>query len=434
MILSSFFADNWLRIVLLVLCILLSGLFSSAELAYTVVNKLRLKKEAENGGKLAKKALNIADDYDNTITTILFGNNLVNIACSSLATLICLALFKTNSSISDSDAAAISSIIVFVFLVIFGEVIPKNIGMNESYRLSKFYAWIIQILKYVFFPITFLVKLIVKVIVKILPKNKEKEPSVTDEELIEMVDTIEEEGVIDEKQSELLKSAIDFCDTTVYEIMTPRVDIFAIDINEVNNSIYDEKDFAKYSRIPIYMDSIDNIIGIVSVKTILKLRLKGEPIDLNKLMVEPLYVPKSKQISSLLKEFKETHNHIAVIIDEFGGTEGIVTMEDIVEELVGEIWDETDEVEEDYKRKNSNTYEVDGSMNIDDFFALVGIDTEIDSDYTTVSGFCIEKLERFAQVGDAFDFENITIEILEVDEFTIEKIKVIVNEDEEEED
>ncbi|MCH5179873.1 MAG: HlyC/CorC family transporter [Erysipelotrichales bacterium] len=411
--------------------IILSGFFSMSEIALNSVNVLKLKKASENGDKMAKRALNIIDNINESVYSILFGNDFVNIFSTSLATIVGNAIF---ANLSNSNSNLIVSAVMFMVILTFGEVLPKTIGLKFNYQIARFVSLPLKILIIILKPIIYVINKFVNFIAKPFIKNNEAEEIITDDELIEMVETIEEEGVINEKQGDLLKSAIEFTDTTVYEIMTPRVNVYALDINEDNDKVYKTSEFATYSRVPIYEDTIDNIIGVITVKQVLKLCLKGEKIDLRKLMREPIYVHKSKQISSMLKEFKDTRNHIAVIIDEFGGTEGIVTMEDIVEELVGEIWDETDEIEEDYQQKGENTYIVDGSMNIDDFFNLVGIDEEIESDYTTVGGFCIEQLERFAQVGDTFDFKNLIIKILEIDEFTVEKVKVIVNKDEEEND
>lgn len=429
---SNFLSENLVYIILLVVCLILSGFFSSSELAYTLVNKLRLKKESEEGNKRSSLALKITEDYDRTVTAILFGNNLVNIASSSLATTIVINLFAENNAISDETAATLSSLIVLVFLIIFGEVIPKNLGTTKSYQLSKLYAWPIEILKYVFFPITVSISGLVKGIVHILPKKDEEEPSVTDEELIEMVDTIEEEGLIDEETGELLKSAIDFTDTDVYEIMTPRVDLFAFNIEDDISELITDRELFLYSRIPVYEESLDNIIGVLSTKVLLKEYLKGNKINVRRLMREPMFVHKSKSISSLLEDLKKERQHMAIIKDEFGGTMGIVTMEDIVEELVGDIWDESDKIEEDFIEKEEGVYIVDGSMNIDDFFDLVGFEDEYETDYTTVSGFVTEILERFAHVGDTFDFANFTVTVLEAEEFTVEKVKVEIEEKEEE--
>ena len=431
---TTFIEENIVYIILLVICLILSGFFSSSELAYTLTNKLRLKKEKEDGDKRSSLALKITEDYDRTVTAILFGNNLVNIATSSLATTIVINLFAENNAISDEEAATLSSLIVLVFLIIFGEVIPKNLGTTKSYQLSKLFAWPIQILKYLFFPVTFPISMLVKGIVHVLPKKDEEEPSVTDEELIEMVESIEEEGIIDEETGELLKSAIDFTDTDVYEIMTPRVDLFAFNIEDDIKDLIEDRELFLYSRIPVYEESLDNIIGVLSIKVLLKEYLKGNKINVRKLMKEPMFVHKSKSISSLLEDFKKEHQHMAFIKDEFGGTMGIVTMEDIVEELVGDIWDESDKIEEDFIEKEEGVYIVDGSMNIEDFFDLVGYEEEYETEYTTVSGFVTEILERFARVGDTFDFDKLTITVLEAEEFTVEKIKVEIDDEEEDED
>lgn len=431
MILASFLSTYWWQLLLLIVCLIISAFFSSAELAYTCANRLRLKKDGEKGEKSSLRAYKITEDFDRSITAILFGNNLVNIACSSLATVICLAVFKTNEQISEAEASTISSIIVLIFLIIFGEVIPKNLGTSKADQLSKLYALPIQFFKIIFAPITYPVSWLVKGIVHILPKKKEEEPSVTDEELIEIVDTIEEEGVIDQKQGELLKSAIDFTDTAVYEIMTPRVEVFAFDIEDKIEELITDREIFLHSRIPVYEDSLDNIIGILSTKILLKTYLSGKKVDVRKLMREPMFVHKAKSVSSLLKDLKEQHQHLAVIKDEFGGTMGIVTMEDIVEELVGDIWDETDRIEEEYQEKEDGVYIVDGAMNIEDFFDLVGYEEEVETEYTTVGGWVIENLERFAKKGDTFDFANLTITVLKADEFTVEEVKVEVEEEEE---
>lgn len=416
------------QVILFIVCVLFSAFFSSAEISYSSVNLLRLKKEADNGNKTAARALRIAENYDETMYMILFGNNFVNIGATTLATLIGMELFKTMGS---DVAATVSSVSVFIILLTFGEVMPKSISLKFNYGISKAYSIPIRILYVLTRPIIFTVNKIVS-IVSVIWKKKEVEKTVTDEELIEMVDTIEEEGFINEKQGDLIRSAIDFCDTAAFEIMTPRVDVFAFDIEDSIEDLLKDSDTYLYSRIPVYEESIDNIIGVMKTTTLLKKIVANEPIDVRSIMQEPIYVHKSRQISTILKEFKDKHNHIAIIKDEFGGTMGIITMEDIIEELVGDIWDEMDEIEEDYKETEDGVYIIDGTMNIDDFFELVGIDEEIETDYTTIGGWCIETLERFAKVGDTFDYKNLIVKILKVDEFTVEKVLVKVEEKEDE--
>lgn len=417
-------------IIVFVICIIFSAFFSGSETVYSMVNKLRLKKEAEKGNKSAKRALKIAEHFNETMYMLLLGNNFVNIASTAVATLIGMELF---ASLGNDLAATVTSFVVFAILLTFGEILPKSICLSFNYPLSKLFSLPIRFFEIILYPFVFVVNKLVSGI-SFIWKKKEVEPTVTDDELIEMVDTIEEEGVINEKQSELLKSAIDFCDTAAFEIMTPRVDVFAFDINDDINELINDRDIFKYSRIPVYDESIDNIVGVVKSKNILKKILLGEKIDLHQLLDEPVYVHKSRQISSILKEFKTTHNHLAIIKDEFGGTMGIITLEDIVEELVGDIWDEMDVVEEDYQISKDGKYLIDGGMNLDDFFELMELDDEVESDYITVGGWCIELLERFAVVGDTFNYENLIVTIIEVDEFTVEKISVEKIEIEEDED
>ena len=245
----------------------------------------------------------------------------------------------------------------------------------------------------------------------------------SDDELTEMVNEIEESGVIDEKTSELLKSAIEFTETEAYEIMTPRVDVFAYDIDDDIEELMNDSDIFKYSRVPVYEDTIDNVIGILPTKLLLRLILSKKKVKVKELMQPALFVHHSKQISTLLKEFKATKNHIAIVIDEYGGTEGIITMEDIVEEIIGEIWDESDEVNEPYVEVASGHYIIDGGLNLDDFFELLDIAEDEETDYDTVGGWCLDKLDRFARVGDTFEYQGYQILVTKVEEFTVEKIE-----------
>ncbi|MCF0116953.1 MAG: HlyC/CorC family transporter, partial [Bacilli bacterium] len=329
--------------------------------------------------------------------------------------------------------------VMLVIVLLFGEILPKSLATSYNYGFSKVVAIPVKFIKLINFPIVWILDKFVALVTKVfIPKkdDEEEEPSVTDEELIEMVETIEEEGVIDEELSELLKSAIDFKDTTAYEVMTPRVDVFGFDIDSDISELTQDSDIFTHSRIPVYKDSLDNVIGILNSIDLLKLMAKGEKkIEIASLLEHPYCVPESKQVSSIMEDFRISKYHLAIVKDEFGGTAGIISLEDIVEELVGDIWDEMDAIEEEYKEQEDGVYIVDGGMNVEDFFDLVELDDdEIETDVTTVGGWVIEILERFAKVGDSFDFENLTIIVLEAEEFTVEKIKVIVNEKESEEE
>jgi CBS domain containing-hemolysin-like protein len=278
-------------------------------------------------------------------------------------------------------------------------------------------------LKTVFFPIVWLTSKLGSLVASIFIRKEKNQEVVSDEELEEMIEAIEEEGVIDEDQSELLKNTIDFKETQAYEIMTPRIDMFAIDIDDDIRPLLKDDHIFTHSRIPVYKDTIDNIIGMVPTKLLLKSMLEGKEISSVKPYMYPVkFVPGTMGISEILKDMKKTKNHIVIVKDEFGGTDGLLTMEDILEELVGEMWDETDTVHESYKVIKRNNYEIDGSMNIEEFFELVGVDLPDDIEYTTVGGWVTDMLGRFAKVGDKFSYKNLKIEVLEAEEFTVEKI------------
>ena len=405
-------------IIIIVILLICSALFSCSDMVYASVNQLRLKKSAKTSNT-SKLALKHAENYDTTITTILFSNNLVNIGATSLLTVLVRMLFPSGGEY----IYAVSSAILVVIILFFGEILPKVIGRAYSYTLAKVFAYPVKILQIIFFPFIFVTSHIGKFIASLFI-SKKKDNAISDEELEEMVESIEEDGVIDEDQSELLKSAIAFKETEAYEIMIPRVDIYAIDIEDDIKKVLSSDEIFKHSRIPLYKGSIDNIIGILPTKAVLRNMLAGKPVDFATLMYDVQYVPRSMGISEILKLMKKSKNHIVIVKDEFGGTDGLLTMEDILEELVGEMWDETDNIQEPYRKIKRNQYVVDGSMNIEDFFDLVKVDKPDEDDYTTVGGFVLDKLHRFAKIGDHFRYENLYIEVTDAAEFTVEKIIV----------
>jgi putative hemolysin len=415
--------DILLPIIILIISLVFSAFFSSSEISYTSVNRLRLQKQAEKGDKKAARALKITDQFDQNIATILFGNGLVNIASSSMGTLLALKLLS--NVVSDQQAALISSAIIFVIIVVIGEIIPKTLARRFSLSWSVAFAPIVSVFRYLFFPVVFIINLLMRLIA---PLWQKKQPATRylEDELVEIVDTIEKEGFIDQKQGDLIRSAIEFADIDAFEVMTPRVDVQAYNIeDDLSELLNDPKTFT-YSRIPVYDDTIDKIIGILPTKYLYQYMINKQQIDIRPLLQKPVFVPRGNTISSILKMFKKSGQHMAIVVDEYGGTEGIITLEDIVEEIVGEIWDETDEVEEPFIRKSKNIYLIDGNMNIDDFFELMGIEEEIESDYTTVGGWCQEMLGRFGKINDRFQFHNLKITVLQADEFTIEKIRVFI--------
>lgn len=406
--------------------VLLSAFFSSAEIAFAKCNKLRFQVMADEGSKTAKLVLKISDSYTDTLSTILVGNNLVNIAGSSLATVVATAL------LGKAKGETVSTIAMTAVILVFGETIPKIIASAIPDSVAKIYCRPIAAFMFVFRPVVFVVNKFVTLISP-LWTPKEKTPEVTSEELVEILDDIEEEGVFSEDESELIKSAIEFTDTMAMDIFTPRVDVFAIDIED-DFDLTDE--MYKHSRIPVYRDSIDNIIGILPTKQLMKKIVAGENFNIEELLYEPIFVHKTRTVSSIVEEFREKHRQMAVVVDEYGGTMGILTFEDIAEEIVGDIFDERDRMEPDIEELEENIYEVDGGTNIYDMFDFVDFDepADFESEYTTVGGWATEMLDKFPDPGDEFTYENLKLTVTEATSVRVLSLKLEVLEKEADED
>ena len=413
----------WWYWIVIGICGVCSAFFSAADLVYSLVDQNKLKRDIEKGNKRAKLALYLAEHYEFSIATILFSNNVVNVLASSLVAAIAVYLDTKNGT---NYATTVATIIMTVVIIIFCEFLPKAFAKRFNYPFALRFAFIVRFCEFLFFIFVFPISKFFELIGKLFRNKAQEEEKIDEDVLNEMVDEIEESGEIDEDNAEIVRNAIDLNDIQAFEIMTPRVDVFAIDIEDDINEIIKDKEFFKHTRIPVYEDTIDNIIGILSIKAVSKAIFRHEEINVKQLMYKPLIIPRNHQILDLLQEFKESHVHIAVVIDEYGGTEGIITMEDILEEIVGDIFDESDDVVEEYIENKDGSYLVDGSMNIDDFFELIGLDLdEYETDYTTVGGFVQDILDRFAKVGDEFDFSHFHFKVVEADEYTVEKLLVI---------
>ena len=415
---------EWYYWLIVTICSIFSAFFSSADMVYSVVNRDKLKEESEAGNKAASRALKFATDYEFSIASILFGNNLVNILASSIVALIGLAW---SINVGAEWPQTVATIIFTVFIIIFAEFAPKAFSKRYSYSLSKIYVYPMTLFKYLFFIFVYPISKFFVLVSKLFKKKSIEEDKIDEDVLTEMVDELEENKEYDEEEAELVRSAIDLNDIEAHEIMTPRVDVYAINIEDDINEVIAEGEIFKHSRIPVYEDTIDNIIGILPIKELAKAKFKNEDdINISSLIYKPLYIPRNRQLLDLLEEFKTSKIHIAIVMDEYGGVEGIVTMEDILEEIVGDIFDETDEDEPEYIDNGNGVYIIDGTMNIEDFFELIEYKGEFETDYETVAGFCQEVLNRFAHIGDEFIFDDrYHIEILAADETVVEKIKVV---------
>ncbi|MCI5755878.1 MAG: hemolysin family protein, partial [Firmicutes bacterium] len=385
--------ENIRNIIALAVLILMSGYFSATETAFLSCNKTRLRTMAEKGNKRAALVNRLNENYDRLLSTILIGNNIVNLTAASIGTVLFVRLYG-------DIGATVSTAVITVLVLIFGEITPKNVAKDCPEKLAMFSAPIIRVLIWIFTPLNFLFGLWKKLISKVL--HLESDSKMSQEELLMLVEEVREGGTIDSEEGDLLKNAIEFNDMRAEDILTHRVDLEAVDIESTKEEIAEVFTQSKFARLPVYEDSIDNIIGILNMKDF----YDGTGItakSIRDIMTKPLFVLKSEKIDELLKLLQETKSQMAVILDEYGGTLGIVTLEDILEELVGEIWDEHDEVTEEYIPIGENRWRVDCSVNLDDFCDFFGIET--DSTTISLGGWVMEQLGKVPEAGDSFEFE-----------------------------
>ncbi len=385
---------------IIAICVLLlfCAFFAMADTVYTTVNRLRLEKKAKAGSKVAKAALRLADDYEKTIATILFGNDLASLIAPVIGTLLAYQIWGADNSM----APTYMSIILILSVLLFGEIMPKAFGKIYSYQLSLAFVYPIRFFQIIFFPFVFVTAKIAEFLAKPFgPKKAVDDEAASEEMLLTMIDEIEDEGIIDESKSTLLQRSIGFKDTTVEEIMTPRVDIVGYNTEHDFNAWVKEPGALRHSRIIVYNQFFDMLLPILAV-------------------------PSTMEVSSVLKLMKKSHHHIAVVKDEYGGTDGILTLEDILEELVGELYDESETIHLDVvPTKKRNLFLVSGKMGIHDFFDRFNMDQDkVDEDYNTVSGWVIDKLGRFAVVGDSFSYGRVDVEVKKTTEYTVKELEV----------
>ena len=381
------------------------------------------------------RAKQLASHYDSTIATILFLNDTVNAGLDSVSTLlgftICINAFSTDEAVAELWGL-IASLIVLIFKITFGEIVPKSISKVNNRKLAETYSGVVQILIYVFSPITYPVSLLGRAVSSAFKKNVAEEP-VAEEELHEMIDDIEESGQVDEVQADMLHDTVKYASTQANEIMTPRVNVYGIDLSDPVEEVLKDPEFYRHGRILVYEDTIDNVVGYVQLKTVMKEVLAHHEFTWKEMLLEPMRFPDTAEINDILREFKKSKKQFALIIDEYGGLDGIITMEDILEEIVGEIWDENDRSVEPIVERNDGSYIIDGTLTLEDYCDLFNIDfNNINTDYLTIGGFLIELLDnQFAEVGDEVDFENTHIKVIALGENdAVSRILVTVNKEE----
>ena len=399
-------------IIIMAVCLLLSAYFSATETAFSSASTTRLKTLAEKGNANAALACRLLEQYDRLLSTILIGNNIVNIATASIGTVLFVHHY--------GDAGAtISTVVVTVVVLIFGEISPKSIAKDCAERFAMFSAPILRVLIWVLLPLNLLFSLWKRLLAKAFRLNGESKMS--QEELLMLVDEVQQGGSIDKSEGELLRNALEFRDLTAAEILTHRIDLEAVDIGESHEEIARAFTQSRFSRLLVYRDTIDQIVGVLHQKDFyINGKMTDQPIT--EIMTEPLFVYQHTKIRDILKMLQHQKSHVAVVVDDFGGTLGIVTMEDILEELVGEIWDEHDEVEEDFEKLDENTYRVDCSVSLEDFMEFFGV--KLESDSVSVGGWVMEQLNRVPSKGDSFTAQNLEITVSDLSAYRVSFITV----------
>lgn len=419
--------DISIYLIIIVVLIAISAFCSCIETAFSCANNIRLKKFADAGSKKAKTALYIINNYDKALTAILILNNIVNLGCSSLATVVCLELFG-------DYGAAVSTGATTLLVLTFGEIIPKCLGKEKSDSISMAVAKLLKVLMVVLTPFILFFGVIKNLALKLF-RVKQDDSTVTEDELKIIVESIEEQGVLEEQESQMVRSALDFDEKTAEEILTPRVDLTAIDIDEGTDKITEIIRTQRFSRIPVYRDTVDNIVGILHSWDYMDEIIKGKKPDIKKLIHKPEFIFRTQKLSAILANFRKKKLHIAVVTDEYGGTLGILTMEDLLEEIVGEIWDEDEEIEQDYTKISENTYKVSGDMELEDMLELFGKKlSDVECDSVTVGGFVFETLGTVPEKNEKLERDGLKLKVIKVKDQRIHTVIVEAVEEQQDND
>lgn len=412
------------RIISMAVLILLSAYFSATETAFSSLNKTKLKLMNEDGKKGSKLALSLLEKYDKLISTVLIGNNIVNIALASIGTVFFVDL------LGEGKGATVSTAVITVAVLIFGEITPKSIAKDIPEKYACFVAPFIQFLIWVFTPLNFIFTLLKKFIAKIF--GIEADRKLSQEELLMLVDEVQQDGSIDTDEGSLLKNVIEFNEIRAVDILTHRVDLEAVSVDTSKEEIAEAFTQSKFSRILVFEDTIDTIVGVIHQKDFY-CGMGVTEKSVKEIMTEPIFVPKTECVDDLLKLLQKAKSHVAVVLDEYGGTLGIVTMEDILEEIVGDIWDEHDEVVETYQKLGDNHFSVDCSESLDDFCEFFDIEIE-DAESVSLGGWIMEQLNKAPEEGDTFEYANIKVSVAETDGQRIVRADVLQQEKESEEE
>ncbi len=405
------------QIIVIAALVIMSAYFSATETAFLSLNKTRIKTLIEKGNKRAALTLELSEKYDNLLSTILIGNNIVNIAMSSISTILFLDLLG-------NMGASVSTAVITVVVLIFGEISPKSIAKECPEKFAMFSAPIINVLLIVLTPFNFLFAQWKKLLAKLFNLNSDTKMS--QEELLMLVEEVQQDGSIDKAEGELLKNAIEFSDLEAKDILTHRLDLAAAAVTDSKEDIAKVFAESKFSRILVYDDSIDNIVGVLHHKDFYT-ESGVTDANIRDIMTPPIFVIKEVKIDLVLRELQKKKSHLAVVLDEYGGTYGVITMEDILDELVGELWTETTEENEDFKKISDDLYRINASIDLDEFCEFFEI--EIESDMVSFSGWITDQLEKIPNTGDHFEYEGMQIRVLSTDSHRVSEVEVRLTED-----
>lgn len=412
-----------LRYILIVVCIILSAVFSGSEIAFMQLNPIKLRHEAEEKhSRLAKLALRFQERFDSGLIAILIGNNLVNIGSSSIAAALAISLMG-------ESGAWVATAIMTVLIITFGEILPKIFASERAEGMAKVVALPLTVIWILLYPLIWLLEKFLKLLSGIW-KDSESDDAVTEDDMETILDTVEDEGVVDEDTADLLQSAFDFDEVLAYEVITPRVDLVAIDLDDPREEQMKIAFASPYTRIPVYRDTPDHIVGILHLNHLYKAMVEDPDVPIQKLLMPVTYVHKTMPLPDVLDTMRRKKSHMVVVTDEYGGTMGILTMEDVLEQLVGEIWDETDKIEEQFVEIGENRYEVDGDMRLVDFLDEFDKEEEdLDDDNATVGGWAVEMLGGYPKLFDSFVYEDLTVTVLKKERMRILRLLVERNPD-----
>lgn len=402
-------------------CILLSAFFSGSETALSSAQELRLQHLSREGRGTYGQALWAKQRYEQALIAILVGNNLVNIFASSLATVLAVRLMG-------EGGAWVATAVMTLCIITFGEIAPKILASTRPEAFSAAVAPLLQVWMGVTWPLVWLLKRLLFAVSRLWAKEEMTGPAVTEEDLKTILETVEDEGVVDEDTADLLQSALDFGDVLAYEVITPRVDLVAIDLDDDREKMLEVAFSSPYTRIPVYQGSMDNVVGILHLNRLFRALVKNPQASLKELLLPPLFVHKTMPLNDVFEAMGRHKAHMAVVTDEYGGTMGVLTMEDVLEQLVGDIWDESDEIEEAVTEVGEHAFEVNGDMRLGDFFEAFdknGEDT--DDDNATVGGWAVEMLGGYPKQKESFTFEDLTITVLKGNNLRV--LRLLVEQD-----